>query len=157
MTQRFPLCLLLLAAVAPAWADDGPVQAVLARCLDNPGGFTLNGETLAPPPGLARQGAVKVGRIAGNRLFEYVGTSPHEIACGIALYGPVAADVKSRLLEVLKSRKGEPGGSHPLSGGTATYWGSAEGRGLTGIVMTERPPSPDAPTLEVDFHATLTP
>lgn len=156
---RYLFFLLLIAALSPAFADDGhEAPAALARCLDDPAHFLPTGQSSAPPPGLSRQDQVEVAHGPRGRLFEFRGTAQQEIACGIALYGPVAPRMRAQLLKTITSRRNEPTGSDPVSDagtGTVTYWGDAKGHGLSGIVMIERPPSPTAPTLQIDFHNIL--
>jgi hypothetical protein len=161
MNRRYPILLALIAGVSPAHADDGQqAQAALARCLDKPDTPEPNGESVASPPGLSRNQHVEVVRIS-QRLFAYSGTSPHEISCGIAFYGPVSDAMRNAMFEMIQNRAHWVAQPRPLYSfpGAAqaklTYWGTRLAPGAAGILMMERNPSADAPTLEIDYHVTL--
>jgi hypothetical protein len=122
----------------------------------------LSGAIVPPPPGLSRHLEVKVAQISADRLYEYRGTSPHEISCGIAMYGRVPKDLKLQLITIFEHIgsmwKLQPRSFYSFDGsvrGTETYWGLPNAPGVTGILLLERKPSPDAPTLEIDFHDVL--
>jgi hypothetical protein len=165
MNARYPILLLLLIAGPwPSRADDGTAaETALARCLDRPDATQTDGVTLAAPPGLSRNRDVKVARLSGARLFEYRGTSPHEISCGIAIYGPVSPVLKARLVEIIQSHSSqwvaEPRPSYALDGAAPagiTYWGNRLAPGMVGVMLMQRPPSAGAPSLEIDYHGELT-
>jgi|ERR1700680_4288805 len=83
-----------------------------------------------------------------------------EMACGIAIYGPVPDTLKTKLVSVIDGYKTLWTGHAPayrLSGAPAeaTYWGDPQDPGLIGVLLLSRKPSAGAPTLEIDCHAEL--
>lgn len=152
-----------MAATAPARADDTTqAQAALAGCLDRTNAPAS--ARVTPPPGLSRDRDVTVARLSANRLFAYRGTGAHEIACGIAVYGPVPAGLRASLVRMIESHAGQwvaqPKAFYSLAHArpaTITYWGAPRAPGLSGVMLMERAPSPDAPSLEIDYHGALIP
>src|SRR5580765_3357956 len=103
----------------------------LTKCL---GSMSANTPTATPtadlPPGLSRGKDVHIESLpsSAGRAYSYEGTSPHEIACGIAVYGPLPDTLKTTLVTVIdgyitKWTRHEP--AYRLSGAPAqeTYCG----------------------------------
>jgi hypothetical protein len=97
-----------------------------------------------------------------GRTFAYQGTSPHELACGVVLYGSVSS-AKKRQIKAVINGYGLRWTPHPLGPytlgeavtGEQTYWGDPKAPGVSGVLLIERSPSKDRPTVEIDYHRVL--
>jgi hypothetical protein len=158
------LICLLSAASQSARAQDllGEVEASLRNCIGSDSGLVPK-PSAELPPGLSRSEPLKMtplGRASAG-AYAYEGTNPHEIACGVAVYGPVDKTFVSKTTAFIESysnsyaRDPQPHYRFSDSPARETYWGDPLAWGVSGIALLERPPSPSAPTLEVDFHRIL--
>lgn len=157
------LCSPALATHGQAGTADA-IDTALSQCL---GSISDKAPAATPsadlPPGLSRGKAVHVDALPGiaGKAYAYEGTSPREMACGIAIYGPVSDAVKSEIVGLIDSHapiwtRHAPD-PYRLSGRPAEeiYWGDPKAPGMTGVLLLSRKPSAGAPTLEVDYHKAL--
>ncbi|MDB5673491.1 MAG: hypothetical protein JWM65_473 [Sphingomonas bacterium] len=156
----------MLSAPVAASAHDGSnaVETALAGCLASSSSQIPKATPASElPPGLSRKD-VHVEPIAGaaGKAYRYEGTSPAEISCGIALYGPVPRSLESRLVMLVDGHKDRwtrhaPGPYRLAPGFPArqSYWGAPLGPGVSGVLLLARAPSAKAPTFEIDVHTVL--
>jgi hypothetical protein len=159
--------LMTLAAVTSAGAtpaQDQAVETAISHCL---GSFSAKlPPASAPdrvPPGLIEGTGVSVAPIAGeDHAFSYEGTNPREMTCGVAVYGPVSRTMRQRITSLVEGNprwKPHAATSYDLSkrfpDAEETYWGDPLAPSMTGVAMLSRKPSPQAPTLEVQYHSVM--
>jgi hypothetical protein len=82
------------------------------------------------------------------------------MSCGIAIYGNVPASLQQQIRKSIESNpKWKPlsPDAYQLFGVPAdeTYWGDPLAPSMNGVVMLTRRPSPNAPSLEVEYHSML--
>lgn len=169
MRSGFPLVVcaagLLHSSIAMAAPKESQTMQALTRCL-SPSSVPKLAYTPSAtiPPGISRGSNIKVAAVPSthDRTFSYQGTSPHELACGVVLYGPVSLALKRQMKAVIDgySPRWTPQALGPYRLGQAvtgeqTYWGDPKAPGIVGVLMIERPPSKDRPTVEIDYHRLL--
>ncbi len=136
----------------------------LATCLTDrigiPAPATASSEI---PPGLARKD-VSIEKIPGNgvRGYAYHANSRSEIACGIALYGPVSSgEISALVSEVIKEKPSyskSSADSYRLTAAAPahiTYYADPKAPALSGVLIFEREPSAKTPSVEIDYHRSL--
>jgi hypothetical protein len=157
----------MLSAPVAASAHDGSsaVEKALAGCLSSSSWQIPEAmPASAAPPGLSRGKDVHVEPIAGTagKAYRYEGTSPAEISCGVAIYGPVPRSLETRLVKLIDGHKDRwtrhaPGPYRLAPGFPArqSYWGAPLAPGVAGVLLLARAPNAKAPTLEIDVHTVL--
>jgi hypothetical protein len=154
---------LVALAGASAAAPPDPVAEALRACLTSPGHpFDEAAQPSEAPPGLAERQAkaIRLGARPGG-AYAYAGLRSDMITCGIALYGPVSAAQRRTLRTVIEqsSPRLRPAPSTlyraEAPGAKASYWGAIRAPDLAGVLMLERAPRKDAPTVDVEYHAIL--
>jgi hypothetical protein len=141
-------------------------EAQFARCVSSPPPEQARrrDDGVAAPAGLARGDAVTLSEVPTDRgkLYAYRDHGGREIVCGVAIYGVDPGPLAERLVAAVHASplglRDDPKPHYALSGakpGRVRYFGAANGPGLEGVLIIERPASEDAPSLEADFHVIL--
>jgi hypothetical protein len=178
-TLRRPLLpySLLLAAVCtiPASAEGvtEPVRSALKQCFEaSPSKIPPASDPKTVPPALIEGKAVNIVPVPGTnaRAFAYEGIHPRVQTCGIALYGPVEPSLQRDIRQMIedyalqRASDGRPAWKPyspdryniaDIPAATKDYWASPLAPSMYGVLMLTQSPSPNAPTLEVQYHAVL--
>lgn len=141
--------------------EDSTVQA-LARCLGTLSDLKpISAPSATIPPGISRRTNIVVSGVPGShgRTFAYNGTSQRQAVCGVVLYGPASAAMKRQIKAVINAFSPrwtrQSLAAYSLGAavtGKRTYWGDPLAPGITGVMLIERSPGKNRPTIEIDCH-----
>lgn len=151
-------------------ADENALNALVKGevldCLGQKGQAAGHLEEITAPelPGIGRSiSNLKVVQLKSpqGRLFRYSGLQNNEVLCGIVLYDARPETIFGFVSKLVResSRFVEDSPPHyrlsSLSPAQIVYFGDRRARGVIGVVVLARQPSPNIPSFQFDYHAIL--
>ena len=159
----FALAIALLSVTADASDLGAAISDAIQACIMDNGQSPPHSDSRGVViPGIGRPPSEYTASIlsSAGHFFVYRGTGSHEIVCGAALYGDAPQGLLSELALAAQGFgfQEQDKSKYSLDGPRADrerYFGDKCAPALRGVLLLERAPSKNAPSLQMDYHVTL--